>query len=539
MADVPSDTPVMAPSTRFAAWWAVPLLIAIGASLFLVLAVLALRHVTRRAYRIWSVAAEAELAKDRQTLLALKAANSLEFPMAVMPANAFRQMGKLHTHETMRKQLVFLDTIDELAGKEFPILFLSHQWINPSHPDPMNEQYPLMVRALDAIVAARGWELDQVRVWLDYFSVPQANVTCQRLAIDSIFVYARESDAFCAVAPLAGDRSRLDALSYTRRMWCRAEMLLFSLKNGTEQMWLATDDGTLSGGRPTPGAARIERMPASFVENSMCLNVFEGEATKESDKEGLVTPLLGMYGVLYARHCGVQGSVVEGALGGGAGDDERLQRGLIARLLDQATRDAIFPPYLFGDLCTRMERIAKDAATDVREVLQYELEAHVMASSAGRSSSRRRSSSTYAEGSGLAEDIDSNPGLGSPSTMKRLSSSKAIGKILEGRVSQRKKNACGGLKGAGSEKRRQRRIAAQKGASASPDMSAWEDSVTRAQISALPKGQGPEYDAVRVDKVQSVRTAVATATPHAASGSKEGKAIQISPLKVEVVSHTS
>jgi len=246
-----------------------------------------------------------------------------------------------------------------------------------------------------------------------------------------------------------------------------------------------------------------------------------------------------MYGVLYARHCGVQGSVVEGALGGGAGDDERLQRGLIARLLDQATRDAIFPPYLFGDLCTRMERIAKDAATDVREVLQYELEAHVMASSAGRSSSRRRSSSTYAEGSGLAEDIDSNPGLGSPSTMKRLSSSKAIGKILEGRVSQRKKNACGGLKGAGSEKRRQRRIAAQKGASASPDMSAWEDSVTRAQISALPKGQGPEYDAVRVDKVQSVRTAVATATPHAASGSKEGKAIQISPLKVEVVSHTS
>lgn len=149
----------------------------------------------------------------------------------------------------------------------------------------------------------------QVRVWLDYFSVPQANVTCQRLAIDSIFVYARESDvscqlacwlmaatdrrrvlkhavsgchvrppalfharwqAFCAVAPLAGDRSRLDALSYTRRMWCRAEMLLFSLKNGTEQMWLATDDGTLSGGRPTPGAARIERMPASFVENSMC-----------------------------------------------------------------------------------------------------------------------------------------------------------------------------------------------------------------------------------------------------------------------------
>ena len=110
-----------------------------------------------------------------------------------------------------------------------------------------------MARALEVIVRANGWFMQDVRVWLvnargplglaassvhtvlplpfadtfmmcaqDYHSVPQANKRCQRLAIDSIILYASYSDAFCACAPLlqrVETGQTLDSTSYTRRMW--------------------------------------------------------------------------------------------------------------------------------------------------------------------------------------------------------------------------------------------------------------------------------------------------------------------------------
>ena len=59
--------------------------------------------------------------------------------------------------------------------------------------------------------------------WLaDFFSIPQRNPSCQRLAIDSIVLYAPYAHAFIAVAPSAqrpGSGERLSTVTYARRMW--------------------------------------------------------------------------------------------------------------------------------------------------------------------------------------------------------------------------------------------------------------------------------------------------------------------------------
>ena len=197
-------------------------------------------------------------------------------------------------------KLEYFDTVDALKENASFILFFSHEWVGVQHPDPDNVQYPLMVQALSSIVEARGWPVEKVRVWLDYHSVPQANSSCKQLAIGSIFLYASESDAFCAVTPIATRPSgkSLDTQSYLKRLWCRAELLLFWLKNSQERLYLATDDGTLTDGQPTPGKPHIRVIPNALIEQGECLKVFEGEATVDSDKLLLVLPFLGIYGAL-------------------------------------------------------------------------------------------------------------------------------------------------------------------------------------------------------------------------------------------------
>ena len=90
----------------------------------------------------------------------------LDFPMCVLPAETFVALGRMHSHESVRAHLQYLDTAESLADKTHPILFFSHEWVSPEHPDPRNEQYPLMVEALGVIVRANGWFLSDVRVWL-------------------------------------------------------------------------------------------------------------------------------------------------------------------------------------------------------------------------------------------------------------------------------------------------------------------------------------------------------------------------------------
>lgn len=70
-------------------------------------------------------------------------------------------------------------------------------------------------------------------------------------------------------------------------MWCRAENLCFSLRNGLEEMWLATESGL----------TRLDEHSDFMASN---LRVMKGDAHSEADKQFLVLPILGLYAQLYA-----------------------------------------------------------------------------------------------------------------------------------------------------------------------------------------------------------------------------------------------
>lgn len=139
-------------------------------------------------------------------------------------------------------------------------MFFSHQWTGFKHPDPKNHQYQSMVSSLRELAKRNNWDesLDDVFVWVDYSCIPQANASVQNLAIRSLAVYASSATYFVICAPdtkhvdlddlcdlttYQVKRLQYDALwmpiyslfeYYTqRRMWCRAEQVCHSMRNGT------------------------------------------------------------------------------------------------------------------------------------------------------------------------------------------------------------------------------------------------------------------------------------------------------------------
>jgi len=167
------------------------------------------------------------------------------------------------------------------------------QWTSWLQPDHDNVQYPVMVAAIKQIAATHGWPIDRVMVWVDYISIPQRNTTSQKAAIASLAAYASCAAAFLIVAPDVkhANTGQLCSLeSYCRRMWCRAEQFSHTLRNGTERMWLATDEGDCCPLREDP----------TFSSQPQYHLVFQGDATDEEDKLSLVAPVLGLYAELLA-----------------------------------------------------------------------------------------------------------------------------------------------------------------------------------------------------------------------------------------------
>ena len=65
---------------------------------------------------------------------------------------------------------------------------------------------------------------DELYVWCDYVSIPQANKTLQSLSISSLTVYSSICRFFVIVCPptLHADSGKVcDAATYQRRGWCR------------------------------------------------------------------------------------------------------------------------------------------------------------------------------------------------------------------------------------------------------------------------------------------------------------------------------
>ena len=155
--------------------------------------------------------------------------------------------GRLYKHEEARNagELVMLDTRAELDAfvSTHPCIFLSHQWLGgaASGPDPSNEHFPVMVRAILAVIARCGLDASKVHVWIDYSCVPQCSAELTRLSIRSLALYAASCAYFVSVAPPAVHHdtgAALDAATYRRRGWCRLECFARMVGGGLQGMYL-------------------------------------------------------------------------------------------------------------------------------------------------------------------------------------------------------------------------------------------------------------------------------------------------------------
>lgn len=251
-----------------------------------------IRRVARH-YRKLRHAAQMEGAHTRKRLAdAVDVMQHLRFPLCAMPLRVFKAQGELIPHEQARNRalLEILDTWDEAA--EFAgakvLLFVSHQWLGTSEPDPDRLHFAAVVQAADAVCREKGLSEDDVHLWVDYHSIPQKCVESKRAGIASIAVYACCAKLFVVVAPDAVHTEKqvpCNAASYARRGWCRLEQWAFMGVCGVRNMYL---------GR----GAELHRLSSmeGWLESSAF--VFEGDFSVEADKHSLVDVILGLYGFM-------------------------------------------------------------------------------------------------------------------------------------------------------------------------------------------------------------------------------------------------
>merc|ERR1712003_227575 len=124
------------------------------------------------------------------------------------------------------------------------IIFVSHQWLGWTDPDPMLIQYRAINATLGAIVKQMHWRTSSCFCWVDYHSVPQLSKQLQTLAIKTLPFFASLSSIFVIVAPeTVHDDTGIvcDFSSYKKRMWCRAEVFSYYCHRGVSQMYLASE----------------------------------------------------------------------------------------------------------------------------------------------------------------------------------------------------------------------------------------------------------------------------------------------------------
>jgi len=291
---------------------------------------------------------------------------NLDYPLHLLQGDVFLEEGKLMRHEVLRNthKLTILDSLSDVdafvtAGKH--VVFFSHQWTSFTTPDHSGHQYRAMCHAVKDLAKQHGWDtsLKDVFIWVDYSSIPQANPSIQNLAVRSLAAYAASATYFIIVAPDAphadlGDTCSLD--TYQRRMWCRAEQLCHSMRNGTEGMYLAVND-----------KSPIVPVESDFFNES--LKVFNGELTccrlehkgmGACDRQSLVIPFLGLYGTIArASHEAMDGN--EDALASVdtfLNEIEKNQEAIFPRTFQRTmwrkNKRVTEEVLLFGDLIDRM-----------------------------------------------------------------------------------------------------------------------------------------------------------------------------------------
>jgi len=198
-----------------------------------------------------------------------------------------------------------VDTVHDPFLRRQCIVFFSHQWLGYLTPDPDGTQFRCMAAAVGHIAARDGVSSADLYVWVDWVSIPQRVRAIQRLAIDSLPLFAALGNRFVVVAPEAVHQESgvvCNATSYHRRTWCRAEVMSHWSRRGTANMFYADETGL----RPMTAEEDLTEFLAS-------VHVFGGElaccALKHPggmpcDREQLVFPMLGLYAQIYQAVAG-------------------------------------------------------------------------------------------------------------------------------------------------------------------------------------------------------------------------------------------
>lgn len=276
-----------------------------------------------------------ELLLDQQVDEALVNVATLGFSVAFVRLSTLREIGKLVSHEYLRDagKLKMLDTYTELLKfvSKHSTVFFSHQWLGAHEPDAKGVHFRAMMAAADTLCSNDGLDPGDLYVWVDYSSIPQANLNARNLSISSVAVYSSACKYFVAIAPPT-EHNDADPLvlcnleTYQQRGWCRVEQWARMAVGGLSDMYVF--DGKC-------GLTLIADMQESL---SAILRVFEGDFTHPEDKKKLVTTMLGIWSVCMRKRL------------------ERDAESIIVYEMVRKDQEQVFPKEYFGELLPRLER---------------------------------------------------------------------------------------------------------------------------------------------------------------------------------------
>lgn len=228
------------------------------------------------------------------------------FPMWVLPISTFLQMSG---PPPCCQQLLADGKLVQWEPGMF-CLFLSHQWLSENAADPLGQKLHVLRRALRNILSGKlkvqtdvlffilckkvlelsQEELTRLRqgyIWFDWFSIPQITARLSganhdhldadvKNAVDSIPFYTQVAHIFVCFCPSMQHHEShepCDELTWSRRGWCRVEMLGAVLSRRKTQRLLVIKSAT--------------QASIKFPSDSLLLHPGKGEFAVQGDKVAL------------------------------------------------------------------------------------------------------------------------------------------------------------------------------------------------------------------------------------------------------------
>mmetsp|Transcript_70354 Transcript_70354/g.205759 ORF Transcript_70354/g.205759 Transcript_70354/m.205759 type:complete len:363 (-) Transcript_70354:69-1157(-) len=176
---------------------------------------------------------------DREECCGSTGRPSCRFPLYAVPIHSIFAMDRMKSHEELMREGSLVQWNEGMG----PLIFITHTWLGHTHPDPRGCKLALLKEFLRGSIErmkAQGHEhtnplgmepCQNVYVFLDYWSIPQAQKSLQAKAVRSIPAYVARCSALVCLAPAARheDGSLRGLRAWRRRGWCRLECLCNAL----------------------------------------------------------------------------------------------------------------------------------------------------------------------------------------------------------------------------------------------------------------------------------------------------------------------